>query len=420
MKQNEESREFACWIGLDWADQKHDLCLCPAGTLKYEENILEHKPEMLVQWVAGLRQRFGGKPVAIALEQSRGALIHAFMGHDFLVIFPINPATLDRFRKAFTNSGAKDDPTDAKLLLEILMKHPDKLKAWKPEDVQTRKLGRLVEARRKVVNLRTRLAQMLAAALKESFPQALEWVGGELASVLTCEFLLKWPTLQAVQKVPIEKLRKFYYAHNCRRGDLIEKRLEEIKKGIPLTQDEAVLESSAMFIQTLARQLRAILPSIAEYDRKIAEVFCQHPDEAIFSSLPGAGKVLAPRLLVAFGMDRSRFESAVEIQQYSGIAPVTQRSGKSFQVHRRWACPKFILQSFHEFAGTSLMFCQWAKKYYDQLRIRGKGHHSAVRALAFKWIRIIFRCWKNKKPYDESIYLHALKKNNSPHQLSAI
>jgi hypothetical protein len=124
--------------------------------------------------------------------------------------------------------------------------------------------------------------------------------------------------------------------------------------------------------------------------------------------------MLAPRLLAAFGSQRDRYRNADELQTYSGIAPVTERSGKRKWVHFRWACPKFLRQSFHEWAGHSIAQSVWARAYYQQQRGRGSDHHAAVRALAFKWIRILFRCWKDRVAYDENKYLAALAKRGSP------
>jgi transposase IS116/IS110/IS902 family protein len=127
---------------------------------------------------------------------------------------------------------------------------------------------------------------------------------------------------------------------------------------------------------------------------------------------------LAPRWWAAFGSQRERYGSAGEVQSYSGIAPVTERSGKKKWVHFRWAAPKFPRQSFHEWAGHSIAHSVWARSYYQQQRSKGKGHHAVVPALAFKWIRIVFRCWKDGVAYDESKYLAALSKRSSP--LSAV
>ena len=123
---------------------------------------------------------------------------------------------------------------------------------------------------------------------------------------------------------------------------------------------------------------------------------------------------LAPRLLAAFGSRRDRYASVQELQSYCGIAPLLVRSGKSAWIHYRWVCPKFLRQTFHEWAGHSIAFSVWARAYYQQQRARGSGHHAAVRALAFKWIRIAFRCWQDGQPYDEARYIESLRKRGSP------
>jgi transposase len=152
---------------------------------------------------------------------------------------------------------------------------------------------------------------------------------------------------------------------------------------------------------------------VKEYEKQIAQCFHQHPDREIFASLPGAGPVLAPRLLAAMGAERERFDSAMSLQRYTGIAPVTKQSGKMHYVHRRYLCPKFDRQSFHEFADQSVLWSRWAAAYYLSQRSKGKPHQTAVRALAFKWQRIIWRCWQNHTPYKEEVYEAALRKAGS-------
>ena len=139
-----------------------------------------------------------------------------------------------------------------------------------------------------------------------------------------------------------------------------------------------------------------------------------------FTARARAGSALAPRLLAALGSQRNRYGSAEEVQKHSGIAPVMERSGKKKWIHFRWAAPKFLRQSFHEWAGRSIAQSKWARAYYEQQRQRGKGHHAAVRALAFKWIRVAFRCWKNGVAYDESMYLTTLARRASLQSGSAI
>jgi transposase len=406
--------ELAARIGIDWADQKHAVSLQAAGSDKIERRQLDHTPEAIVEWITGLRQRFQGRQVGIAIETSRGPLVHALLEYDFLILFPVNPRSLARFREAFTPSGAKDDSPDADLLLELLLKHPDRLRRWMPDDEATRALRRLSEHRRKSVELGTKLSQQLRAALKEYFPQALSWVGDDLTSPLACDFLLEWPTLQSLQGVKPNTLRKFYYGHNCRRGDLIEQRIQEIHNATPLTSDPAIIETSVLLVQTLCRQLKALGPSIRRFDDEIQKRFDEHQDAELFNSFPGSGKALAPRLLTLFGSERDRFESAEDIQLLSGIAPVTEQSGKSRWVRWRWSASTFQRQSIHEFAQHSIRCCDWARAYYEIQRERGKKHHVAVRALAYKWLRVMWRCWKDRLPYDDAAYTRSLIERGSP------
>jgi transposase len=406
--------ELAAVVGIDWADRHHDVALQAGETAPVERLRLAHTPEAIGEWLAALRQRFGARPIGIAVETSRGPLIHALLEHDFVVLYPVNPRSLKRFRETFAPSGAKDDIPDADLLREMLLKHRDRLRAWRPDDEETRALRRLVESRRRTVDLRTKLTQQLTAALKEYFPQALEWTGEELSSAMACDFLLTWPTLEAVQRARRKTVERFYTTHNCRRPERIAERLEAIHLAVPLTRDRAIIEPAALVVQMLAKQLQTLADSLGGFDDEIARRFAVHEDAALFSSLPGSGAALAPRLLVAFGTDRTRFRQAAEVQQYAGIAPVLKRSGNSAMVHWRWAAPTFVRQSFHEFAIQSVRFSPWARAYYALQRARGKGRHAAFRALAFKWIRIIWSCWQHHTPYDETRYLRSLHRRSSP------
>ena len=411
---NPTTPPFAAFVGIDWADQQHAVCLSPADSLVPESFMLPHTPEAIAEFVATLRTRFGGQTVALALEQTRGALLYALMSYEFLVLYPINPATAKRYRDAFAPSGAKNDPVDARLIWELLVKHRDQLRPWVPDDPSTRQLALLCEHRRDLVSQRTRFVQQLRAALKTFFPQALAWIGEDPATVMAADFLLKWPTLAAIQQAKPPTVRAFYYAHHCRRPDRIDERLAQIKSATALTADAAVIAAHALRVQSLARQLRPLLLSIAEYDRQIEALFATHPDAAIFASFPGAGPCLAPRLVAAFGTNRERFPEADGMERLSGVAPVTRCSGQFHSVHRRYACAKFLLQTFHEMARCSIQFCDWAQCYYQAQRAKGKGHHAAVRALAFKWVRILWRCWRDRVPYNDETYTTALRRSGSP------
>jgi transposase len=401
------SSPLAALVAIDWADQKHDIALLPAGAEQPESLQLPHRPQDLAEWIGGLRRRFGGKKVAVAVEQKRGALIHALMGYEFLELYPVNPATLASLRKAFKQSGAKNDLLDRDLLLELLQKHRDRLTRWEPDDVPTRHLALLVQDRREAVNECTRLGEQLLDTLKNYFPAMIDLAGPDLTTRLACDLILRWPDLATLQRAKVQTLRRFFYARNFRHSKMLEKRLEALQAAVPLCEDVAIIGAGRLKATRLARAILALLPAIKQYDLQIAELFKAHEDAAIFSSLPGAGPALAPRLLVAFGSRRDRWRHSLDLATFSGIAPVIEQSGKRSIVHWRWACPKFVRQSLHEFARCSLRFCTWAKRFYETQRTRGKDHHVAIRALAFKWIRILFRCWQNHTPYDPAKYAPA-------------
>ena len=354
-KEAEKPEEYAALIGLDWAAEKHDVCIWDAATGKSRHRVIEHTPEALADWLAELQACYPGQRLAVCLEQSRGALMYALMGHAFLDLYPINPVTLARYREAFAPSRAKDDPGDARLLAEILRLHRDKLAVWKPDDEQTRTLAFLNEERRKAVNLRTKLVLRLQAALKLYFPQAPAWLGADLGTPMACDWLLKWPTLEAAQRSRPQTVRAFFYAHNCRSAAHVESVLAALPAAKPLTTDAAVLAVQPLTVQMLAKQLRLLHGAIVAYERQIAARFRPHPDAFLFENLPGAGPALAPRLLTAFGTDRSRHPTAQDMQAYAGIAPVIERSGKSCWTHWRWNCPKFLRQTFHEFAKSTVI-----------------------------------------------------------------
>jgi len=165
---NDQDR-FAALVGLDWADQQHAGALRTAADGALEAFKLLQTADAIEQWAAALRRRFSGRPVAICLEQSKGALVYALLKYDFIVLFPVNPKQLARFREAMVSSGAKGDPEDAMLLLELLCKHRQQLRAWQPDDATTRLIGQLAEDRRNLVDHGTRLSNALKSRLKQYF-----------------------------------------------------------------------------------------------------------------------------------------------------------------------------------------------------------------------------------------------------------
>lgn len=197
-------------MGLDWATEKHDVQLLEEGAEEAEHLVIKHGAEAIEAWVEKLRERFGKEArIAVCLELAKGPIVSALEKYDLFVLYPVNPASLAKYRQAWSPSHAKDDPSDALLLLELLRRYPDKLKPLERESTELRTVARLVEIRRSLVDDRVRLTNRLTAALKCYFPQVLKWFDDK-GTVVFIEFVARWPSLEAAKKARTATLERFF------------------------------------------------------------------------------------------------------------------------------------------------------------------------------------------------------------------
>ena len=412
----ERVRHLAAFVGWDWADREHEVRLREAGSDQIETRQVAGTPVALHEWAADMRSRYEGRPVGVCIETCRGAVIWALMAYDHIVLYPVNPKSAASFRETFYPSGKKDDPVDADVLLELLYKHEERLKPLDPADPATRSLGILSEHRRKLVHDVVRTTNRLRANLKSYFPQAFELVG-ELDSPMSCAFLKQWPSLTEVKRVRPATLRKFYHSHGSRSKVRIDARLALLSSAVALTNDIAVVESGMAVTKSLVRVITALVESIGEIEAQQQSIYSTHPEHDLIDSFPGLGPVFGARITALLGSDRDRFASHVELQLLTGVAPVTKSSGGRkgvTTVHRRLKRSKFLHQTIVEWAGQSIKHSAWARAFYDMKRAAGHGHWAALRSLGFKWLRILFRCWKEEIHYDETTHVDALKERGSP------
>jgi transposase len=404
---NQQPEQPGLFIGIDWADQKHDIHVIDRAGKGFHKEI-KHSAENIDAWVGEMLKLAGGRPIAIMLEQSRGALVYALMFRKNVLLYPVNPKQLARYRESYPGGG-KDDPTDAMYLARMLQERITTLTAWQPDDENTRLLAQLSQQRRKIVDGQTKLRQQLTALVKSYFPVLLELFGKDHQLPLLLSILGRWPDPRRLRRADRRLIRRVLRDHSTRSEEQQEEIIARIRSAQLLCDDEALITPSAMAAKLLASQIQQAHKTIRDFDAKIAEVMKQHPDAHLFTSLRGAGKALAPRLLCAFGSQRDRWEDADSVASFSGIAPITRKSGKSRGVRRRYACPKFLRQTFHEFADRARLYCPWSRARYLLLRDRGMKHNAAVRKIARSWIRILFRVWKTRVPFDCDRYIAKLK-----------
>lgn len=397
-------------VGIDWADAKHAyLMQDPQERLHRGE--VEQSPDALTKLLDQWRQLYPSSVIVICLETSRGPLINALLEHPDVRIYPVNPNALANYRRAFAHGGGKSDPVDAALILQYLKHYRDQLRPLRIDGDQTRELATLCLDRRAFVESRVKLAQQLQALLKGYFPAVLKMKPTQIYANFVIGLLTKYATLADVQKAGRVAIRKLFYGMGTK--ERIEQRLDALMTAVPLTTDPVTLRTSARKVQTICRQLAELNSAIRGYDDQIEKLVVQHADYSLFVALP-CGDNSRARLIAALGDDRSRYANADDMAAASGIAPMTTQSGKQRYVSSRWACTKFMRQTFHEFAGLSILKSRWARAHYDAQIAKGKTAQMAKRSLAFKWIRIIYSCWRDGTPYDEARYVRRLAESKSP------
>jgi transposase len=405
--------DWAAFAAIDWASRKHAWSLVPVNGGPPESGTLDNTPEAVELWAMALHRRFAARPIAISIEQKRGAVIYLLAKYAHFVLYPVPPSMAASYRQAFFPSGAKNDPGDAGLLLEILLHHRQRLRPRHLDTPPTRLLQFLVEQRRQLVQQKVQQVQRLTDCLQQYFPQLRLWFDS-LDSPLVAALLDRWPVLPQLQRAHPGTLHRFFVEHNCRREELIQQRIQAIYAAVAAIDDAVVIEACTCKTQTLLHLIRCLQQEIAALEKRIRTLTEEHPDAPIFASFPGAGPATVPRLIAAFGTCRDAYANAGDLQRVSGVAPVGIISGNAKSTRMRRACPKFLRQTFHEFAAQSIPYSAWAKAYYQHHVQQNKSkHHAAVRSLANKWIRILYRCWKDHRLYDESIFLESQRRRGA-------
>jgi transposase len=394
------------YAGIDWADDHHDVVVIDEQGQRVAACRVPHTPEGLAELTALLHQSLAAAPapqeLACLIETTHGLLITALLDAGFAV-YPVNPKTVDRWRKP---SGAKTDAIDAYLLAKTGRSDLADLRRLTPDSPLVQELKALTRDQDMLIQTQTRLVNQLTACLKAYYPVALT-LFTKLQQPLTLAFLQTYPTLEAARGASVEQLAERLRQHRHPTPDATAHTLHERLHQPQLQADAVTARTKSRLLLALVSQLAPLLDQIQQYDAEITRLFLSHPDSAIFSRLPRAGKRLAPRLLAGWGDDRERYASAASVQALAGTSPVAYESGKYAKAHRRYACVKAFRNALYQFAWQSTFAEAWAEAYYRRKRREGKSHSMAVRALANVWVRIIHAMWLQRLPYVAATFLAA-------------
>jgi transposase len=390
------------YLGVDWADQQHAVWVLEEHGTKVTSRTVPHTAAGFSEWGRELHEwQAQGIELWAAIERPEGRVVDFLLDHG-IVVYPVNPKALDRARDRFRQGGAKSDPFDARVLADFLRTDHGRLQALPPSSEAAQELKYLTEDYRRQVRQQTRLVNQLTATLKAYYPRALEVT--ELTTALAREFLQAYPTPAAVAGLTDKQWQRWARAH--RLSEARTRELWGVLQRPQLPVPAHVVRAKARLMLRLVEELTVVVATVGQYREAIDAFFADLPGAQWIRTLPiGEHGVTAPSLWARLGDAPGRWESFQHLQGHAGAVPVTIKSGHQRVVQFRFACDKALRDLVDQVAFLSLAKCEWARAYYDQQRARGHDHHSALRALGAKWLKITFVMWERHIPYDEQHHL---------------
>jgi transposase len=389
------------YLGLDWADEVHAVWVVN----EKGEKVWDGQVEQTAEGLAGFGRKLyewgsAGMEVWAALEKPEGRIVDFLLDHGVMV-YPVNPKAVDRARDRFRVSGSKSDPFDARVLAEFLRTDHGHLRPLMPNSAQAQELKLLTTDYQRLVQQQTRLLNQLTATLKEYYPRVLEMFS-EVNTPAALEFLARYPVPRALEELAPNDWQDFARGYRLRKGV----QLWEQAKAPQLSVPQHVVRAKSRLVQVLIAELKVVRMAVADYRIEIERFFASMPAADTAKSLPaGKSGVMIAMVWAEIGDAPDRWQSFRHLQAQAGTVPVTQRSGKCTLVQFRFACNKRLRHALDLFAFASLRHSAWASVYYRQQRARGHRHHQALRALAAKWLKIIFCVWSRHVPYIEERHL---------------
>jgi transposase len=390
------------YAGIDWANDHHDVLVIDDAGHRLGSLRVAHSPEGLSKLNAFLEQIAGpdGKEhMACIVETSHGLLIASLLEEGWPV-YPVNPKTVDRRRSA---SGAKTDAIDAYLLAKTGRADLADLRRLTPDNDIVQELKALTRDQDALIQMQTRLVNQLTACLKAYYPVALQ-LFTKLQQRSTLIFLQAYPTPQAAMVASKEQIAKVLKNAGHTTAEQVAPKIFANLHQPHLVANAITTRTKSRLMLALVAQLLPLIEQIAAYDQEIERLFLLHEDNELFTSLPRAGKRLAPRLLAEIGDDRNRYGDAKSLQALAGTSPVLFQSGTYLKAHRRLACIKPLRNALQQFAWQSTQEEAWALAYYQRKRAEGKSHTVAVRALANVWVRILHAIWSKRQCYETATF----------------
>ena len=399
--------EPLAFVGVDWASEEHAVCVLGLDGLNQDAFAVAHSKDGLAKLIRRLGGLGSTGQVPVAIERPDGRVVDALLeaGHP---VVPVSPNAIKAWRESEVLSGAKDDPGDAEVIAEYLRLRAHKLTVLAPFRDDTRALRAVVRARDDLVEQRVAVNNQLEACLDAFWPGA-KAVFADVCSQIALAFLERYPTPASARSLGEKRMAAFLGQHGYSGRRPAAELLERLRAAPEGIADGAETEARRDAVLGYARVIRALNTSIKNLDRSVSAHLGEHPDGEIFASLPRSGRINAAQMLAEWGDCREAYDSPDAVAALAGATPVTKKSGKHEAVHFRWACNKRFRKAITTFADNSRHASPWAADVYQRAIARGCDHPHAVRVLARAWIRVIWRCWTDRKPYNATNHAAAVR-----------
>lgn len=401
-------KDLTHYAGFDWARDHHAVVLVDAQGQIVADFEFAHSLE---GWKSFQEKTAAFAQLGIAIETSQGAAVDQLLQRGYTV-YPVNPVASESYRKRKAPSGTKTDHLDGWGLADALRMDGQGWKPLQPLEPWTQQLRLLCKDEVTLIQQRTLFVNQLQQALVEYYPAALE-AFEDWTAPYTWDFIMEFPTSQALVKAGSRRWEKFLHTHKLWRPETTEKRLALFAQADQFQASEPIVQAKSRLALSLCKLLRTLEQQLEGYRQRIQALFQEHPDHELFGSLPGAKEVLAPRLLAAIGVDPQRYGTFQVLQCVAGTAPVSFQSGQIHRVHVRRACDKFLRHTLHLWANCFRNASTWGQTYYETKRAQGMSHAKALRCLGQRLLKILFKMLTDKKPYDAELHARNQQKHGS-------
>jgi transposase len=390
------------YVGVDWAAATHAVCVLSAVGKVLAQFMIDHTADGIAMLIRKLAKYGDPSEVHVGIERPNGRLVDLLLEAGYPVI-PVSPNAIKTWRDGEVVSGAKSDAGDALVIAEYLRLRHHRLHPVAPYSAHTRALRTVVRTRDDTVAMRVSATNQLSALLDDHWPGA-KAIFADVESPISLAFLRQYPTAVSASRLGEKRLAAFLAKHGYSGRRPAAELLARLRAAPAGTTDPTLSIALADAVAALVTVLEALNSAGKTLDRSVITRLGEHPDAEIFTSLPRSGQINAAQVLAEWGDSRAAYDGPDAVAALAGASPVTKASGKQHAVHFRWACNKRFRRALTTFADNSRHQSPWAADIYTRARARGHDHPHAVRILTRAWIRVIYRCWHDHRPYDPNLH----------------